>query len=297
MTDSSLETLFQFTGEAFHSIQLIDLSSNHLTSLCKNLFDSFSHLVELRLNNNRISMIDNYLFYSLNDLRIVNLANNSMEILPNLYSSSLEYFNLSSNNLQSFHDYFLANLQSIRQIDFNYNEHLRSISARAFCYLNLNNLEKLSLRSNNLSSVQNFSELFCRLSNNPPILDLNDNINLQCHCSLIQYKRYLLDYSHLTCTQQGQDRYFMSNIAHMFSNCTWMNCFTENICGEINPKYVILDGTCYKKNQLEMNRTTSTTMTTTIDWENNTRLNETINGVERKKLHFIYFFILCITFL
>ena len=299
LNDNSLESLFQFTSEAFHSVQLIDLSSNQLTSLCKNLFDSFSHLIELRLNNNQISMIDNYFLYSLNDLKILNLANNSMKILPNLYSPSLEYFNLSSNNLQSFDDYFLANLRSIRQIDFNYNEHLHSISARAFCNLNLNYLEKLSLRSNNLSSVQNFSELFCRLSNNPPILDLNDNINLQCHCNLIQYKRYLFDYSHLTCTQQGQDRYFISNIAHTFSNCTWMNCYTENICGDINPKYVILQGTCYKKNQIEMNKTTMvmTTMRENIEWENATRLNETISGVWMKKLDFIYFFIIFFTFL
>ena len=304
LNDTSLDTLLKFTSHAFHSVQLIDLSSNQLTSLCKNLFDSFSHLVELRLNNNQISMIDNYLLYSLNSLKFVDLANNSLEILPNLFSSSLEYFNLSSNDLQYFDDYFLANLHSIRVIDFNSNERLHSISSRSFCFVNLTNLEKVSLRSTNLSSVQNFSEFFCRLSTQKQtrLLDLNDNMNLQCHCALIQYERYLLDYSQLTCTQQGQDRYFISNIAHTFSNCTWMiNCYHENLCREWEIERLILDGTCYRKNQRDLIKP-MTTMMSNFEWENSTenstRWNETFNGVSMNRFDLKYFFIgLFLTFL
>src|SRR5207302_1472019 len=147
--------------------------------------------------NNNIYAIDNYFIRSLNSIKILNLAFNSIEYLPNLFSSSLEYLNLSSNNIHYLDDYFASNLQSIRQIDFDSNENLNSISPRSFCFINISTLEKLSFRSNDIISLNTYSELLCRLLDNKihkNIIDLNNNINLICDCMLIQFDKYLINY-------------------------------------------------------------------------------------------------------
>ncbi len=305
LNDTSLNTLLNFTNHAHHSIELIDLSSNNLRSLCKNIFSSFYNLIELRLNNNKIYAIDNYLIYSLNNFKILNLAFNSMESIPNLFSSSLEYFNISSNNIRYINDYFASNLRSIRFIDFDSNQYLNSISLRAFCFINISTLEKLSFRSNNLSSIDTFSEFLCRLFDNQnhrhSVLDLNNNINLKCDCMLIQFEKYLMNYHELTCTQQGQDRYFISNVASSFSNCTWNSCLEErsNLCQWSNSEKLSLEGTCFIENQLE-------TRKTTIEWkswenitENSTEFYEDkqkSSAESRKRMDLMYFFVVYVTF-
>lgn len=293
LNDTSLYTLLNFTDHAHHSIELIDLSSNNLTSLCQNIFSSFYNLIELRLNNNQIRAIDNYLIYSLNNLKILNLAFNFMESIPNLFSSSLEYFNLSSNNIRSINDYFASNLRSIRVIDFDFNQYLNSISSRAFCFINISILEKLSFRSNNLSSIDTFFELLCR--NQHSILDLNNNLNFQCNCMLIQFEKYLMNYHELTCIQQGQDRYFIPNIVNSLENCTWNSCLDErkkNLCQWTNAEQLNLEGSCYMKYQLEIKKTT-------IEWnmtDNSTKFYGKSNVGSRKKMNLMYFFILYVTF-
>jgi hypothetical protein len=253
LNDSSLFTLSKLTESHHHYIEIIDLSHNNLTSLCNNLFNGFFNLIELRLNNNNIYSIDHYFIRSLNYLKDLNLAFNSIEYVPNLYSSSLENLNLSSNNIRYLNDYFVSNLQSIRIIDFDSNKYLNSISSRAFCFLHILTLQKLSFRFNNILSLDTFSELLCRLLDyniNHSILDLNYNVNLQCTCMLKQFEKYLINYSDLTCTQQGQDRYFVSKVTKLFSNCTtdfWIQQTKENLCEHSDEERLILEGACQER--------------------------------------------------
>ncbi|CAF2389147.1 unnamed protein product [Rotaria sp. Silwood2] len=249
LTNSSLFTLLKLT-EYHHHIKIIDLSHNNLTSLCNNLFNNFYNLIELRLNNNNIHSIDNYFIRSLNYIRILNLAFNSIEYVPNLFSSSLENLNLSSNNIRHLNDYFASNLHSIRLIDFDSNKYLNSISPRSFCFINILTLKKLSFRYNNIFLLNTFYELLCRLlenNNNQSILDLNHNPNLKCNCTLIQFEKYLINYLDLTCTHHGQDRYFISKVTNLFSNCTRDFCIKqkkEHLCEWTNAEKLILEGTC-----------------------------------------------------
>ena len=250
LSNSSLFTLLKL-NRRHYTIKLIDLSYNNLTSLCNNLFDNFYNLIELRLNNNNVHLIDNYFISSLNYIRTLNLAFNSIEYIPNLFSSSLEKLNFSSNNIRYLHDYFASNLRSIRSIDFDSNKYLTSLSTRSFCFINILTLKKLSFRFNNISSLNTFSELLCRLADSnhyQSILDLNHNINLKCNCMLTHFQKYLTDYFNLTCTQHGQDRYFISKLTEMFSNCTWNYCTKQKgLCQWPNAEQLILEGTCQHK--------------------------------------------------
>ncbi|UJR10389.1 hypothetical protein I4U23_014594 [Adineta vaga] len=238
INDSSLSTLSKLTDNQSHYyIKILDLSSNNLTVLCNHIFDGLTSLVELRLIQNRIYFIENDFIRTLNYLQILNLASNSIEYLPNLFSSSLEIWNISSNHIRYLNDYLTSNLHAIRIIDFDSNQYLDTISSRAFCFLNILTLEKLSFRSNNLFSMETFSDLLCQLLDhnitNRNLIDVNYNINLQCNCILIQFQNYLIDFWDLTCTQQGQDQYFISKITNSFSNCTLDFCLQqkkEHLC-------------------------------------------------------------------
>lgn len=249
LNNASLFTLLKLT-ERHNHIKIIDLSYNNLTSLCNNLFDNFYNLVELRLNNNNIYLIDNYFIRSLNYIRTINLAFNSIEYFPNIFSSSLENLNVSSNNIRYLSDYFISNLRSIRFIDFDSNKYLSSISPRSFCFVNTNTLKKLSFRFNNILLLNTFYELLCNLFDmkiHQNTLDLNHNANLQCNCMLVQFQTYLFDYFDLTCTHQGQDRYFISNFTNASSNCTSDICVKprkEYFCEWLNAEKLILEGTC-----------------------------------------------------
>ncbi|CAF1088188.1 unnamed protein product, partial [Adineta ricciae] len=252
LNDSSLSTISKLTtNNSHHNLRILDLSSNNLTALCNHFFSGLVGLTELRLNNNQIRFIDNDFIRTLNYLQILNLAFNSIEHVPHLFSSSLEIWNMSSNSIRYLSDYFVSNLHSIRVIDFESNQYLDTISSRAFCFLNILTLEKLSFRSNNLFSANTFSDLLCQLlehnSTKQNLLDVNHNVYLECDCILRQFERYLIDYLDLTCTQQGQDRYFISKLTNAFANCTLDFCLQlkkEHICHWDQTESVPWFGTC-----------------------------------------------------
>jgi hypothetical protein len=224
--------------------------------------------------------------------------------------------NLSSNNIRYLNDYFASHLRSIRLIDFDSNKDLNVISPRSFCFINILTIENLSFRSTNILSLNTFSEFLCRLldkNNKQSFIDLNNNVNLKCDCMLVQFEKYLMNYFNLTCTQQGQDRYFISKLKNSFSNCTWDFCLEpkkKNLCLWTNAEKLILKGTCQEiliendnstKNQSDLINT-NTTIDFTL-WENITE-NSTLFYQERlksfaisfKKIDYIWFFIVYLTF-
>jgi hypothetical protein len=284
-------------------LEILDLSYNNLTRICHNLFDGLYNLIELRLDHNLIRLIDNNFLHSFQQIKILNLANNSIEYVPKLSSRSLEILNFSSNQIHYLTDYFASNLQSIRLIDFDYNYHLNNTSSRAFCFINLISLEKLTFRTNNLISLNTFGELLCRLiniTNKINLIDINNNANLKCNCTLIQFQNYLNNYNELTCTQQGQDRYYISKLTNWFSNCQTDFCLKRqpkvDLCNWIDAERAVYEGTCEaklaaseakKKNQAKLTSTIGTLIDRQLienmnETRNSTNIeNSTINHIEK----------------
>jgi hypothetical protein len=281
-------------------LEILDLSYNNLTSICYKLFDGLYNLVELRLEHNSIRLIDNNFLRSFQQIKILNLANNSIESAPKLFSRSLEILNFSSNHIHYLSDYFASNLPSIRLIDFDYNNYLNNTSSRAFCFLNILSLEKLTFRTNNLLSLHTFGELLCRLKNHTNkinLIDINNNVNLKCNCTLIEFQNYLNNYNDLTCTQYGQDRYYISKLTNWVSNCQVDFCLKRqrqaklDYCNWIEAERAVNEGTCEaklmaneekKKNKAKL----TSTMATLIDSQllENTTQNRNLTDNENSTI-------------
>ena len=292
-------------GRGHHHLELLDLSYNNFTTLCHDVFAGLHNLVELRLHHNSIHLIDNNFLRSLSHIKILNLAHNSIEHVPKLSSRSLEVLNFSSNHIQYLSDYFASDLLSIRHIDFDYNYHLNHTTSRAFCFLNILSLDRITFRSNNLLSLNSFGEFLCRLANHTTkvhLIDINNNVNLKCNCTLVQFQSFLNNYNDLTCTQQGQDRYYISKLINWFADCTPDFCVKRqrqiklNHCIWHDAERSVAAGTCATKmraneerkvskakasaaNELTSIRTTSTTdvPTTLADWQSFDNVTDSYN--------------------
>ena len=306
-TEENNETL---PRRGHHYLEILDLSYNNITTICSNVLDGLHNLIELRLQHNAIHLIDNNFLRSFQHIKVLNLAHNAIEHVPKLSSRSLEVLNFSFNHIHHLGDYFAANLQAIRLIDFDSNYHLNHTSQRAFCFLNILSLEQITFRSSDLLTLNSFGELFCRLMNGTTkmhLIDINHNVNLKCNCLLVQVQKYLSDYQDLTCTQQGQDRYYISKLTKWFSNCTPDFCVKRlqqaktNACSWPDAERIVVDGTCptklmaideRKRKKFKLISTTAaTTIATTVGssrLENGTEMgnwtwmeNATISAVEK----------------
>lgn len=260
----------------FHHLEIIDFSFNNITTLCSNIFESFYNLLELRLHHNSIYLIDNNILQPFVRLRSLDLSKNLIEFVPKLSSRSLEKLNFSSNLIHHLSDYFSAHLHNIKSMDFDHNGHLNGTTMRAFCFLNVESLEKLTFRNNNLISLNTFAELLCRLTNSTEkkqLIDINNNVNLKCNCTLIEFQNIFNNYQELTCTQQGQDRYYISNLAHWFSDCSFDFCsrksfvLVNDFCNWNDAERLLHQGTCQVKQRAIDERKrirTKTVLTTTM---------------------------------
>lgn len=270
-------------------LEILDLSHNNLTKICNNLFDGLYNLIELRLDHNLIRLIDNNFLRSFQQIKILNLAHNSIEFVPRLSSRSLETLNFSSNTVHYLTDYFASNLPSLRLIDFDYNHQLKTTTPRAFCFMNIDSLEKITFRSNNLISLNTFGEFLCRLvnhTNKNHLIDINHNINLKCNCTLVQFRHYLNNYDGLTCTQQGQDRYYISTLTNWISTCHGDFCFQRqmetkiDLCNWADAERVVYEGTCEAKFSASMEKKKNKAkLTSTIATFINTQLSENITEI------------------
>ncbi|CAL9688520.1 unnamed protein product [Knipowitschia caucasica] len=97
--------LYEFspTGN-LSSLTSLDLSSNQLYALCKEVFQNMTNLENLEVSENQISSLPETIFNELFNLKVVNFqANNLSSIQPKLFEDQalIEQLNLSDNRLQT----------------------------------------------------------------------------------------------------------------------------------------------------------------------------------------------------
>jgi len=164
----SVDASFNF----YPSLELVDLSSNHLVSIPDRAFSSQRRLVELRINSNKISQLGERTFSGLAKLQVLNLEENFIEQLRNKafkHLKSLKELNLRNNRISDIQSRAFLSLSEVTILDLSDNL-LEIIPTDAL--MHLPNLAELSIANNNIKTIvdQTFSNLF-KLSN----LDLSGN--------------------------------------------------------------------------------------------------------------------------
>ena len=150
----------------FFPIVKLDLSRNSFASLPWNSIKSLSNLKELFLSHNNISSLD------MGDLMVKIGGNN----LNNELFSSLTHVYLSSCGLKYVSAEILNYLTNLVMLDLS-NNHLKSLDSQIGQILDYNN------------DMRDFNEQIRPATQ----LDLHDN-PLECNCSLLWLKKYLLRY-------------------------------------------------------------------------------------------------------
>ncbi|XP_044738513.1 insulin-like growth factor-binding protein complex acid labile subunit [Chrysoperla carnea] len=153
----TVDAAFQFYGD----LQYVDLSSNHLMSMSKTMFDNQKKLQELHLNKNHIAVITNITFQGLKSLTVLNLRENYLEQLTEKLFSilpRLEELNLGQNRITSIDPLAFDGLNSLRVLYLDDNQ-LSIVPTAAF--KPLGSLAELHVGLNGFSELNNgaFSDL------------------------------------------------------------------------------------------------------------------------------------------
>lgn len=124
----------------------IDLSSNKLKYITKDLFDSFSNLRKLILSKNVIVNIFEESFDGLSKLESLDLSENNLTILSNVFKplKNLQHLNLSRNKIEFIHENYFNNWL-LQHLDVSHNN-LRKLAPGALQLLP--NLARLLLTDN-----------------------------------------------------------------------------------------------------------------------------------------------------
>lgn len=124
----------------------IDLSSNKLKYITKDLFDNFSNLRKLILSKNEIVNIFEESFNGLTKLESLDLSENNLTILSNVFKplKNLQHLNLSRNKIEFIHENYFNNWL-LQHLDVSHNN-LRKLAPGALQLLP--NLARLLLTDN-----------------------------------------------------------------------------------------------------------------------------------------------------
>uniref|UniRef100_A0A3P9D1X7 Toll-like receptor 13 n=1 Tax=Maylandia zebra TaxID=106582 RepID=A0A3P9D1X7_9CICH len=133
------------------SLRTVDVRNSEIHTIKEHMLQSCSNLVELNLSFNNIkSMADNAL-PSMTQLRSLILQNNELSELPVAVQglTTLEVYDLSSNDISELYCPYFWNLTSLTILDLSHNQ----ISYIFDCvFQNLNNLKILNLENNQIMS-------------------------------------------------------------------------------------------------------------------------------------------------
>ncbi|XP_013771266.1 toll-like receptor 13 [Pundamilia nyererei] len=133
------------------SLRTVDVRNSEIHTIKEHMLQSCSNLIELNLSFNNIkSMADNAL-QSMTQLRSLILQNNKLSELPVAVQglTTLEVYDLSSNDISELYCPYFWNLTSLTILDLSHNQ----ISYISDCvFQNVNNLKILNLENNQIMS-------------------------------------------------------------------------------------------------------------------------------------------------
>ena len=173
MVISNSSTAHQTMGEPWKSIEVLDVSGNHLTALRNNSgLSKMANLLELRLDSNQLSSCESEALVGLSRLKMLNLSHNKLDQLPSgLFDplELLEQLNLSNNQLTSLGERIFDKLLHLVHLDLSANKLSTFTSAQKVV-----SLQTLVLQSNLIENITEGSA-FNQLPSSLKVLNLLQN--------------------------------------------------------------------------------------------------------------------------
>ena len=156
------------------SLQLLDMSENHLTHFGVDLFSDLTSLTHLNLDSNNLTYLNETLFGNLTNLQYLNLSQNQLTYLPagllkGLYN--LQYLSMSHNKLTFIYASLFLNLYSLVYLDLSSNSLYTLVNDISAPIGSLNipitNLSEIHLENNlfDVQSKQMFTYVFGHINN------------------------------------------------------------------------------------------------------------------------------------
>ncbi|XP_054769246.2 toll-like receptor 3 [Lytechinus pictus] len=152
-----------FTGFKSQDVEVIDLSSNNITSVRKNQFSPFKNIStkSFRLNYNKLTSLPDGVFGQLHMTKDLVLSHNGLQnfsLYPFLGMESLINLSLSSNPLESVYPFNdttpRADLPPLKHVILS-GHHLFTLPSRAF--VGMGSVTRLDLGKGKLKSIENDS--------------------------------------------------------------------------------------------------------------------------------------------
>nr|XP_018899822.1 PREDICTED: leucine-rich repeat neuronal protein 1 [Bemisia tabaci] len=156
----------------------LDLSSNQIKILDKDVFEDCSSLRRLLLNNNRIEYLPLLVFQYLENLTELKLSNNPLKHLPTdifHQNKRIQYLNIDNINIVHLQYELFHDLKEMKSIDISNNTILQSIDDGIF--INKPELHTVNLASTNISRIPVSILSLDNLKN----LKL-ENLRIKCDC-------------------------------------------------------------------------------------------------------------------
>ncbi|XP_060063114.1 uncharacterized protein LOC132543616 [Ylistrum balloti] len=227
--------------DGFHTISVLDVSSNHFTSIPKAL-NQLSKTTEINLSLNRLVSLNILDLSGFKSLRKLDLSNNSITDVvlttPGVTMPTLREINLNSNNITNFDSRSLLTFPNLRNLIMSKNPNFEAISDVEFP----EHMSAMRLESNRIKTID-----VCKfqLLNDLESLNLNDN-DLECTCDFFSLSFWveanrddgLVHEVHGTkpnwdCLENGMT-VNLSDFGARMCNITSI-LLTTNMCAEIQP--------------------------------------------------------------
>lgn len=170
---NEIEVLEAGVFDGLVNLEQLKLHHNQITSITPQVFWSLRNLTMLTLSNNRLEAIPERSFYNMPNLEKLTIYKNPLLSLPDQLMGCMPYireFYLYSTNLKTVPGNLFANMSGLISLNLHFNIWLSELPSDLFCCLP--NVEKLSLKSNNL--VHLHPQLFSKIPK-LKILFLGDN--------------------------------------------------------------------------------------------------------------------------
>jgi len=161
--DLSQNLIYDLSKSVFSklkNLKNLKLNSNQIEKLMKENFCGLLSLASLDLSKNKILSLQGDLFVCLNEIKALKLSSNKLKFFLNESIETLEFLDLSFNNLTSF------NFPSLSSLDLSHNVKLDHLNvSNNVRVLNLSNTNSKLIINLNISALFNLEELDLSLNN------------------------------------------------------------------------------------------------------------------------------------